>query len=347
MSMKARYQIGVLNPAKRSVRQSTLVHAAAFAFAVALALPPKSATAQTDYFLETAASNLVHCVSPDGGRLGDLQPEHTVVQYWNVPKVVMPGQTVYASLSYAWTNNIGQGSVVYKTVLAEWQPNSPIAILENGELQGSPREVRKDFAFTAPTTPGTYRMRLAMTWAFQGIQHFYGDGPLGNSFNPGVGHFSEVQVTVAPLRPTFVSTFGNTTVAPSGSVTLAVDALGGQPLSYLWLWNGSPLATVEPTLTIPSANMSNAGTYCVIVSNSFGAVTNCASLSVLDLKMFAGLILAGPVGASYRIEYQDALGGGSTWQTLTTIQLSTSSMVWFDMDSPYQPKRFYRAVPLP
>lgn len=84
-----------------------------------------------------------------------------------------------------------------------------------------------------------------------------------------------------------------------------------------------------------------------MVSNAFGSITNCANLSVLDLKLFAGLVLAGPVGTNYKIEFTPALGGTNTWQTLTNITLATSPSVFFDQDSPNQPKRLYRALRLP
>jgi hypothetical protein len=107
------------------------------------------------------------------------------------------------------------------------------------------------------------------------------------------------------------------------------------------------LPTTSPTLTIPNAGVSQAGSYCVVATNFLGAITNCAYLSVLDLKMFAGLTLAGPLGATYQIEYLDALGGGSTWQPLVTLTLTTPTTNWVDMASATLPKRFYRAVPLP
>jgi len=53
-------------------------------------------------------------------------------------------------------------SVVYKSILGDWRPTSPIAWVEDGVLQGAIRTVRHDFNFSAPSTPGDYRMRLAM-----------------------------------------------------------------------------------------------------------------------------------------------------------------------------------------
>ncbi|MCU0786406.1 MAG: hypothetical protein MUF81_20665, partial [Verrucomicrobia bacterium] len=82
-------------------------------------------------------------------------------------------------------------------------------------------------------------------------------------------------------------------------------------------------------------------------THAFGSVTNTAVLSFLDLKMYAGLTVAGPVGSSYRIDYIPALAGTNTWQWMTDLTLPASPYIWFDLDSPYQPKRFYRAVLLP
>ena len=112
-----------------------------------------------------------------------------------MPESVVPGQNISAIVSYTVLGG-NPNAVVYKTVLADWQPNTPIATLEKGVLQGSPRTIKKSFSFTAPIVPGRYRMRLAMTWAFRGIQSFYGDGPAGDSWKTGVGPYCEVEFSV-------------------------------------------------------------------------------------------------------------------------------------------------------
>ncbi len=153
----------------------------------------------TDYFLEefAAGKDAAKYYSPNGG--WNDRSYGFKINYWNVPKQVEPGQVVPCSLAYTIGSGNNPNAVVYKTVLAEWSPNSPIAVLENGELEGQPRTVRKDFTFTAPTTPGTYRIRLAMTWAFQGIENFYGEGPAVDAWNPGVGQWAEVILKVQPM----------------------------------------------------------------------------------------------------------------------------------------------------
>jgi|GEM_PF-2874459 len=131
-------------------------------------------------------------------------------------------------------------------------------------------------------------------------------------------------------------------VLPAGSVELSPRICGTQPLSFEWSFNGATLPATGPTLAISSATAANGGTYCVVVSNAYGSVTNCTQVSVLDLDMFAGVILGGPIGTKYRIEYITAIG--ESWKTLTTLTLNESPKVWIDMESANQPKRFYRAV---
>ena len=52
-------------------------------------------------------------------------------------------------------------------------------------------------------------------------------------------------------------------------------------------------------------------------------------------------------GSTYQIEYLNEAGGGTTWQQLTTLTLTTSPAVWIDLDSINHPRRFYRAIALP
>ena len=83
-------------------------------------------------------------------------------------------------------------------------------------------------------------------------------------------------------------------VCPGTGVVFAVQATGTEPLSYLWQWKpaeeegGSEewqpcLAdwSDAATLTIPSVQKSNEGSYCCVISNYAGTQTsNSAKLSV-------------------------------------------------------------------
>ena len=83
-------------------------------------------------------------------------------------------------------------------------------------------------------------------------------------------------------------------VCPGTAVIFAVQATGTEPLSYLWQrkpaegeggseeWQPCPAEWSEgATLTIPSVQKSNEGSYCCVISNYAGTQTsNSAKLSV-------------------------------------------------------------------
>ncbi len=74
---------------------------------------------------------------------------------------------------------------------------------------------------------------------------------------------------------------------PGGTTTFFVPTTGSAPLSYQWIFNGVPLingANISgadtPTLVISSEAVPDVGTYSVIISNPYGAITNTTELSV-------------------------------------------------------------------
>lgn len=70
-------------------------------------------------------------------------------------------------------------------------------------------------------------------------------------------------------------------VAPGGSVTLSVDALG-QDLSYQWEKDGGAIdGATESAYSIPRSAAGDAGRYTVVVTNGAGSVTSNAALVTL------------------------------------------------------------------
>lgn len=133
--------------------------------------------------------------------------------------------------------------------------------------------------------------------------------------------------------------------------SLFMDASGSEPLSYQWQLNGVNIpGATGSTLTIAGGTVTNAGSYTVVASNPYGTNTSGAVAASFfgDLKFYAGTVLAGSVGANYRVDYADVIGGvTNAWQTLTTLTLPFSPYLVVDPYSPTQAMRFYRAVPLP
>jgi formylglycine-generating enzyme required for sulfatase activity len=70
--------------------------------------------------------------------------------------------------------------------------------------------------------------------------------------------------------------------------------------------------------------------------------------SGLQIQLYAGLTIPGPVGGVYAIQYVTDLNqtDEQSWRCLTFLQLPASPYVWSDTSAPAtKAKRFYRAVP--
>lgn len=136
----------------------------------------------------------------------------------------------------------------------------------------------------------------------------------------------------------------NTTTTPNGSVTLSVSATGGA-LGYQWQLNGTNIAgATGASLTITNVSLANVGVYTVIVSNVAGNVTSSsATLANVDIKMFAGVIVNGPLGSNYLIQASSNLL--SSWTTLTNVALPTQPYIYIDYGSTTNAQQFYRAMP--
>ena len=87
-----------------------------------------------------------------------------------------------------------------------------------------------------------------------------------------------------PELPVITTHPASVTVTVGDPVTFSVSATGAQPLFYQWYFNTNiPVANAtNPILSIPNVQYTDAGLYCVAVSNASGAVTSqLATLTVL------------------------------------------------------------------
>lgn len=140
-------------------------------------------------------------------------------------------------------------------------------------------------------------------------------------------------------------------VSTGAAVTLSIGATPESGLRFQWRLNGQaiPHATGEEYI-IPAAQVATVGRYTVLVTNPAGTAESApANVTLFDLLPFdaggyARAVVTGPMGASYRIEYREALAPENAWQPATTLTLAASPTVWIDEDSPAGTRRFYRAV---
>jgi len=115
----------------------------------------------------------------------------------------------------------------------------------------------------------------------------------------------------------------------------------------MWVFNGTNLPGATGfSLTLTNVTLAQAGSYSAVVSTGAATTnTDAAVLTVVDLKMYAGINIAGGVGRTYNVDAQNDLN--STWLNLTNIVLPSSPFLFLDVDSPQYPRRFYRAVLAP
>jgi len=137
-------------------------------------------------------------------------------------------------------------------------------------------------------------------------------------------------------------------VRPGADVVFSAPHSGTPPFTYQWRKNGDDLpGRTGATLALPAVDASNVGHYSVVVRNGAGQAESAnASLSLLEIEVYPGLIISGPVGARYRVEFRTDIDSPS-WTALGETTLDASPKFYFDTTAPARDKRFYRAVPLP
>jgi N-acetylneuraminic acid mutarotase len=185
---------------------------------------------------------------------------------------------------------------------------------------------------------------LVATIATNGIASGLSDGTATITATSGAVSGSTTLTVLSP--PTITTAPVMATVALNGTIALSVSATGNQ-LSYQWLFNQTNLpGATASSLNLTGLAISQAGIYSVIVANAAGAVTNSLyTLSLDSLSMYAGLTIAGQVGANYEIDYRNDLA--DAWTSLTNILLPSSPYLFIDTGSPSKQRRFYQAVRLP
>jgi len=123
-------------------------------------------------------------------------------------------------------------------------------------------------------------------------------------------------ITSQPVHA--IVTAGNTA---SFSVGASGHVPGGTPLGYQWQQNGTDLpGEISATLSMPNAQIANAGSYDVIVNNNFGSVTS--TVVNLDIATGAPGNGTGLLGAYYSSHFPTNAFISATGPTLSRVDPS-------------------------
>ncbi|HEY4415333.1 MAG TPA: LamG-like jellyroll fold domain-containing protein [Verrucomicrobiae bacterium] len=133
------------------------------------------------------------------------------------------------------------------------------------------------------------------------------------------------------------------TIDEGASTTVGAAAFGSGTLSYQWLKNGTNLVgQITTNLTLSSVLISDTGSYSLVVTNNYGAVTSSIVAvtvqagppiiltSPVSLSLYTGLsaTLNATAGGSAPLSYQWLMNGtnvsGATTNSLTLANLTTT-----------------------
>jgi hypothetical protein len=139
----------------------------------------------------------------------------------------------------------------------------------------------------------------------------------------GVATSSTATLTMSPY---LAVPFSGASTNYGDSTTLGVTAWGTGPLTYQWYQNGQLVAgATNQSLPLNNINFNNGGGYTVVVSSSYGSVTNpLQQVVVLPTQPYA------PVTLSLTLLKQGSStvsGGVSTTAAPTQIKLATKDVL--------------------
>jgi hypothetical protein len=156
------------------------------------------------------------------------------------------------------------------------------------------------------------------------------------------------EAILAPSVPTFLMLPPTQTAEAGATMYLAVDAAGDPAPTYQWYFNGTnSLSSTSSDLLLTNILFSQSGTYNVMISNMFGAITSAPVLlnviAPVDRRSVPGVKVTGQTGSLLNVDYADSVGPVPNWTTVGSVSLISTSGYYFDLTLPLPPQRFFRA----
>lgn len=137
----------------------------------------------------------------------------------------------------------------------------------------------------------------------------------------------QVVLKIALGNPlTIASPLSNQIVNTGSNATFAASATGSTPMSYRWQFNGAAIGgATNSSLTLTNVQMTNAGTYSVMISNLLSVVSNSATLFVLPPPPLVTNV--SNTGGSIAISGSGGLTNG-TYYVLSSTNITAPLGAW-------------------
>ncbi len=123
-----------------------------------------------------------------------------------------------------------------------------------------------------------------------------------NSGGNVTSNAATVQVTAPNVAPVFTTQPAGQSVLLGSSVTLTAAASGTPAPTYQWRKDGANVSgATAGTLSLPSAQLSDSGTYVVVATNSVGSVTSNAAILTVASATVAPAFTLQPAGQTVNV----------------------------------------------
>lgn len=149
---------------------------------------------------------------------------------------------------------------------------------------------------------------------------------------------SAVATLTVIVAPAILVPPAGLTVVTGSTAGFSVTAIGAPPLSYQWQFNGADIGgAMGSAYALTNAQMSDQGSYSVIVSNYAGAVTSAPAVLTVYAGSANGVVISqiygggGNSGAAYRNDYVELFNAGGLPVNLSTWSVqyaSASGSIW-------------------
>jgi hypothetical protein len=143
-----------------------------------------------------------------------------------------------------------------------------------------------------------------------------------------------VTSAVASLATVDLRTIAGLIISGSIGTNYSVQSRATLGSTNQWTTRTNITLTSQPYTYIDYGSLTNPQQYYRL------AVTNAATPPPLNLDLFAGVVINGPIGLNYNVQGL----GNSGWTTLTNITLPSQPYIFIDYNSPTNPQESYRAV---
>ena len=171
----------------------------------------------------------------------------------------------------------------------------------------------------------------------------YGTTYSGGASNLGVVFGLSLPPPVITKSPASQTVEQGTTISFTSVASSIVRPL------FQWFFNGSNAITLGTNsfLRLTNVQFANIGSYTVVATNTFGAVTSAPAMlhviPAVERRPVPGVKVTGETASLLNVDYANSLSPAPNWITLGSVSLTSTSQFCPDLTMPLPPERFYRA----